>query len=523
MKIAAQLKLGSVLTGLALGLAVLLAAGNLQRLKHSFDSYRDAQRSAEQLVRLKVDMLTLSRLDVMQPDIGNQLTQYEQSIKQSAAAVQLPAAQQTQFNQAMAEHWARYLTQFRNAVLIAETSPEDALAIPEQIYRNDLSPLLLVLEKLMVSESARASDAESVFGQQLAQTFWLVLIPLLLAAAMIIGLSLFFSRRLQASLAEMAAVAQRLYAGDLTMRMPEGQDELGGLGKAINHFLLQLMQILAQAKSAAQHTRRDAVHITELANQASHNMGEQSNRVGEISLAMHEMTETVHYVGELAQIAAIAAGQAKAATKEADQAGATTVQNLQALSVHFASVEHAMNELGLSFGKIVTVSGTIKDIADQTNLLALNAAIEAARAGEHGRGFAVVADEVRKLAQSTSDSTRMIANILDGTRQSTEQTGKAVLAAGQYLSACNRDGEVVALALNRIHGISETVAEKMNGIATTVDEQSRSASAINQQLADIAQGLNQTSQGSNSITQDMRQLQDVANRLESSMATLRTA
>ncbi|QLI80612.1 methyl-accepting chemotaxis protein [Chitinibacter fontanus] len=522
MKIAAQLKLGSVLTGLALGVAVLLAAWNLQRLRDSFDHYRVARQTAAQLVALKVNMLTMSRLDVMQPDIVQQLDQYDKTIATESAALSMPTAEQTEFKQLMAEHWARYLTQFRSAVVIAENSPDDAIAIPEQIYRNDLSPLLAALEKFSSTESTRASTAEANFEREVSQALWWVLIPLLLAGGMIMSMSILFARRLKASMYEMEQVAQRLHAGDLTMRMPERADELGELGKAINHFLLQLMQVLSQAKAAAQHTRRDAVHITELANQAARNMVEQSQRVNEISNATHEMTETVHYVGELAQAAAIAAGQAKAATKEADQAGMTTVQNLQALSVHFASVENAMNELGQSFGKIVTVSGTIKDIADQTNLLALNAAIEAARAGEHGRGFAVVADEVRKLAQSTSDSTRTIAQILDGTRQSTEQTGKAVHAAGQYLSACNRDGEIVAVALNRIHGISEMVAEKMNGIATTVDQQSRAASAINQQLGDIAHGLNQTSQSSNSITQDMRQLQDVANQLDVSMAKLRT-
>ncbi|WP_410497662.1 methyl-accepting chemotaxis protein [Chitinibacter sp. S2-10] len=523
MKIAVQLKLGSVLTGLALGVAVLLAAGNLQQLKQSFDLYRDARRSAAELVQIKVNMLTLSRLDVMQPDIKQQLDAYEQRISKTSKTLQMPAAQQTQFNQLLSDNWARYLSQFRNAALIAETSPEDALSIPEQIYRNDLSPMLTALDQLMAQEAQRAAEAEAGFARQVGQAFWWVLIPLLVSGAMIIGLLLFFVRRLQRSLGEMEQVAQRLQAGDLTLRMPEGQDELGALGRAINHFLLQLMQVLSQAKSASQHTRRDAVHITELANQAAQNMIDQSTRVNEISLATDSMTETVHHVGALAQEAAIAAGQAKETTREAKQSGAMTLQNLQALSTHFTSVEQAMHELGLSFGKIVTVSATIKDIAEQTNLLALNAAIEAARAGEHGRGFAVVADEVRKLAQNTTDSTHTIARILDATRQSTEQTGKAVTAAGQYLSACNRDGEIVAQALNQIHEISETVSDKMTGIASTVDEQSRAASAINQQLADIAQGLNQTTQSSNSITQDMRQLQDVANQLENSMAALRTA
>ncbi|QLG88485.1 HAMP domain-containing protein [Chitinibacter bivalviorum] len=523
MKIAAQLKLGSLLTGLALGIAVVLAAINLNQLKKDFDQYSDARHTAVELVRIKVNMLTLSRLDVMQPDIVAQLDRYEQTVLQSSNTLKLPSPKQEQFKQLLSQRWQNYLQQFRSAAKIAETSPEDALSIPEQIYRNDLSPLLGDLDQLIQAEDQRASEAEQVFAHRVNMTLWWVLIPIVLAGILIIACSQLFARRLQNSLQQMGVIAQGLQAGDLTMRMPEGRDELGELGCAMNQFLLKLMQVLSQAKTAAQHTRKDAVHITDLANQAARNMVEQSARVGEISHATHEMTDTVHYVGELAQAASIAASQAKAATREADQAGSTTVINLQALSVHFTSVENAMNELGSSFGKIVSVSGTIKDIAEQTNLLALNAAIEAARAGEHGRGFAVVADEVRKLAQSTSDSTRTIAAILEGTRQSTEQTGKAVQAAGQYLSACNRDGEIVAEALNRIHGISEMVSEKMNAIATTVEEQSRSASSINQQLSDIAQGLNQTSQGSNSITNDMRQLQDVANQLDRSMASLKTA
>ncbi|WP_273431983.1 methyl-accepting chemotaxis protein [Chitinibacter tainanensis] len=522
MKIAAQLFFGRILIGVALGIGVLLAGWNLQQLNDSYQTYRTSQQAANQLVQLKVDMLTTSRLDVMQPDINSQLDHYGQQIAATSQTLKLAAGEQQAITRLLQDNWQRYLKQFKQAAVIAETAPEDALAMPEQLYRNDLAPLLGELDQIIRQEQQQAQEADRSFATRVKQIVWLVLLPLVLGGVLIIGFSLYFAHHLRNKLQAMETVAQHLQNGDLTLRMPEGADEFGQLGQAINHFLTQLMQVLSSAQQAAQHTRSDARHITELANQATRNMDEQSQRLNEISHATHEMTDTVHYVGELAQAASNAASEAKVATQSANQAGQTTLGNLQALSSHFAAVEQAMQDMAQSFGRIVNVSATIKDIADQTNLLALNAAIEAARAGEHGRGFAVVADEVRKLAQNTSDSTRTIQEILDGTRQTSEQTGKAVTAAGHYLSECNRDGEIVADALQRIDGMAVMVAEKMGAIATTVDEQSRTASAINQQIGEIAQGLNQTVQGSQTITQDMRRLQDVANQLDGSMAKLRT-
>ena len=524
MKIATQLKYVSAITLVALLAAALICSWKLHILRLHFIENQQKQTSIAQLAQMKSNMLTLSRLDVMSPDATQQLQQAEQQIHNTHKTLSptLTPTQQQPLQQALSQNWQRYITQFHSAIKIAETSPEDAITIPEQLYRIDLAPLIEQISQLMHQIASDAQRSEATIEQDIQQLIWGVLIPIGCAGFIIIISQLGFAKRLQTSLHKMGLIAQRLHEGEITLRMPESRDELGELSFAINRFLQQLQQVLTQASIAATATRADTQRISDLSNAVSLNTRDQSLQLDDIRHASATLSCAIAHVGTLAAQAASTAQSSSAATSNADQAGQITLKNLSALSSHFAQVESEMQTLTHSFAEIVNVSATIKDIADQTNLLALNAAIEAARAGESGRGFAVVADEVRKLAQHTTESTRNIQDILKKTQTNTRVTSHAISAASVYLGQFNDHGQTVSRSLSQIRSESEGVADMMASIAAAVDQQTAAAQAIAEQVSTISSGLNHTHNDNQAIKQEMKELADVANDLERSMATFRT-
>ncbi|QZA82499.1 methyl-accepting chemotaxis protein [Deefgea piscis] len=524
MKIATQLKYVSAITLAALLTAALFCSWKLHTLRLHFLENQQKQTSIAQLAQMKSSMLTLSRLEVMAPDATQQLQQAEQQIHtlQQALTPTLTPTQRQPLQQALSQNWQRYLTQFHSAIKIAETNPEDAITIPEQLYRNNLSPLLEQISQLMRQIVNDAQHSETSIQQDIQQLIWGVLTPIACAGLIIIISQLGFAKRLQHSLYQMESIAKRLRSGEITLRMPESRDELGELGLAINQFLQQLQQVLTQASIAATATRADTHRISDLSNAVSQNTHDQSLQLDDIRHASATLSSAIAHVGALAAQAASIAQSSYAATSNADQAGQITLKNLSALSSHFAQVEAEMQTLAHSFSEIVTASATIKDIADQTNLLALNAAIEAARAGESGRGFAVVADEVRKLAQHTTTSTRNIQDILKKTQSNTSVTSHAISAASLCLGQFSDHGQTVSRSLSQIRSESEGVANMMESIAVAVDQQTAAAQAIAEQVSTISTGLNHTHNDSQAIKQEMAELADVANELERSMATFQT-
>ena len=221
---------------------------------------------------------------------------------------------------------------------------------------------------------------------------------------------------------------------------------------------------------------------------------EQAARVGETATAMEEMNSTVLEVARNAE----AASEASATTKLRAEEGAHIVQEavtgIQSVQNVSLALKEDMNELARQAESISEIMGVISDIADQTNLLALNAAIEAARAGEAGRGFAVVADEVRKLAEktmaSTTDVGRTVGTIKKSVNQSISQVDRAVDLIAAATTQSNRSGE----ALSNIMAMVEDTADQVRAIATASEQQSATSEEINRAIGNINEISMQTAQ-----------------------------
>ncbi|AIS12216.1 chemotaxis protein [Pseudomonas chlororaphis subsp. aurantiaca] len=310
--------------------------------------------------------------------------------------------------------------------------------------------------------------------------------------------------------------------GDLTRRLAyDKKDELGQLAGWFNRFLDKLQPIIAEVKRSVQDARGTADQSSAIATQTSAGMEQQYRQVDQVATASHEMSAT-------AQDVARSAAQAAQAARDADQA---TRQGLSVIDRTTASIDHlaadmstAMTQvegLAANSEKIGTVLEVIRAIAEQTNLLALNAAIEAARAGEAGRGFAVVADEVRNLARRTQESVEETRQVIEELQSGTQDVvGSMGNSHRQAQGSVEQVGQAVT-ALRQI-GDAVTVISDMNlQIASAAEEQSAVAEEINNNVATIRNVTESLSEQANESARVSQSLNSLANQQQSLMDQFR--
>ena len=298
--------------------------------------------------------------------------------------------------------------------------------------------------------------------------------------------------------------------GDLTKRLTYAKaDELGELAGWFNRFLDKLQPIVAQVKNTVIDARQTTDRSAGIAQQTSSGMQQQFREVDQVATAFHEMSATAQ---DVARSAAQAAGAARGADQACQEGlgviGATTT-SIEQLSAELTAAMQEVEGLASSSEQIGSVLEVIRSIAEQTNLLALNAAIEAARAGEAGRGFAVVADEVRNLAKRTQDSVEEIRQVIEGLQSGTREVVSSMHSSNRQAEGSVQQVEMAVAALRRI-GESVSVITDMNlQIASAAEEQSSVADEINRNISsirDVTEAITLQADESAQISQSLNQL-----------------
>jgi len=282
-----------------------------------------------------------------------------------------------------------------------------------------------------------------------------------------------------------------------------------------NHFIDAVASAISNSKNTAEHLLSSTEKMQAQSGSARQGVTRQQSEIDQIATAINEMTATVQEVARSATDAASAAAQADDEANNGKNVVAQTVSSIETLAKNVESAADVIGTLEVDTTEIGGVLDVIKSIADQTNLLALNAAIEAARAGEQGRGFAVVADEVRTLASRTQESTEEINNMI-GKLQSGAKNAVAVMEEGREQARTGvEQASLAGQSLNEITQSVSTINDMNTQIASAAEEQSKVAEEINRNVVNISQVADETADIVSQVTDQSAELGNLASTLNS--------
>lgn len=295
--------------------------------------------------------------------------------------------------------------------------------------------------------------------------------------------------------------------GDLTQRLTHNKgDELGRLSLAFNRFLDKLQPVISRVKGSVGQIRETASQSAVIADQTNSGMQKQFREIDQVATALHEMSVTANTSSQSASQAADAARRAEHATAEGLQIIAKTMEAIRSQASTMSKGMGDLEDLGHSSQQIGRVLEVILSIAGQTNLLALNAAIEAARAGEAGRGFAVVADEVRSLARRTQDSVEEIRGVVESLQLGASNVTHS-MSIGHGLAQDNvEQAQKAVAALELISAAVNEITEMNMLIASSAEEQSSVAEEINRNVSfirDVTESLSDQAEQASTISQEL--------------------
>jgi twitching motility protein PilJ len=313
---------------------------------------------------------------------------------------------------------------------------------------------------------------------------------------------------------EMGSLAE----GDLTVKATVTEDMTGAIADSINFAVEQLRSLVqtindtsVQVASSAQETQATAMHLAEAAEHQAQQINTATSRINEIATSINQVSRNS------AESADVAQRSVELSTKGAGVVRQTIV-GMDSIRGQIQETSKRIKRLGESSQEIGSIVELINDISEQTNILALNAAIQAASAGEAGRGFAVVADEVQRLAERTSNATKRIEALVQTIQADTNEAVSSMEQTTSEVVAGARLAEDAGTALGEIETVSNTLASLIQGISSAAQQQSAAATDITQTMTTIQSITAQTSQGANQTAESIGNLAQLAADLRRSVA-----
>ncbi|QLF95046.1 methyl-accepting chemotaxis protein [Pseudomonas sp. ABC1] len=375
-------------------------------------------------------------------------------------------------------------------------------------YADGLAVAIAALNRFNATQATQAAQASS---DAFDDAFAMVIGTLVLILALIGLIAVLLTRSITRPLADAVQVAERIADGDLTREIAvQGQDEPARLLHAMQTMQNSLRDALHHIVDSTSQLASASEELHAVTEDSSRGLHQQNDELEQAATAVNEMTTAVEEVAQNAVNTSEASRETDRDTQAGRQQVSQTVESIRQLADDVAGTAGEVEQLANNVHDISQVLDVIRSIADQTNLLALNAAIEAARAGEAGRGFAVVADEVRALAHRTQQSTQeieqMIGTIQGGAERSMQAMQNSTTRARQTLDMARLAGE----ALERIGAAITTINERNLVIASASEEQAQVAREVDRNLVNIRDLSQQTAAGANQTSAASQELSSLA-------------
>lgn len=521
MNIAPRAFLGFSLIGalmLVLGIFALMQMSairttGLQVSQNTVPSIKNLDKLIEHSVRLRVlsFRLLITRDPAVQEKTIALITTRDQMVSDGQAMYEKLISgdeEQSTYNQ-----FKQLVSQYRQLeqrmISLSRAAKYDELATLLNVDLQDNSDQMNVILTKLVDINTKQMDSANADGaNQYSLAFNMVVGLLIIATILTILFAWLLTKSITHPVSEALLIAEDIAEGNLTRQIKvEGSDEIGRLLKAMQKMQEKLRDTLQRISGSATQLASAAEELNVVTDESAKGLAQQNREIEQAATAVNEMTTAVEEVARNAVSTSDASKEATTSAGDGRELVMETVGAIERMSGDVQSTADLIGNLANESRDIGKVLDVIRGLADQTNLLALNAAIEAARAGEAGRGFAVVADEVRALAhrtqQSTSEIERMIGSIQGGTEQAVNSMRNSTERAESTLNIAKGAG----LALDTINSAIMQINERNLVIASAAEEQAQVAREVDRNLVNIrdlsvqsATGASQTSAASSELS-----------------------
>lgn len=423
------------------------------------------------------------------------------------------AAEETRLMSAFAAAWKDYLTLVNNKILpfsrngVVEAAEDVLYGAALEDFRNANEAINELVDYQIKRAERRFDNAQEAYTTMRVLTVFIIMAALLVAG----GLGWVLVRSLVVPLLEVRKILNEMDKGDLTQQASyQSDDEIGEMVATLNNSISKQRDMVSSMAAIVEQLSTASEEMSAVTEQSSQTIKEQLTETELVATAMNEMTSTVQEVATNITYSATAANEANTQTDDGNRVVKHAIEQINKLAEQVETSSQTINEVEQHSEAINAVLDVIKGIAEQTNLLALNAAIEAARAGEQGRGFAVVADEVRTLAGRTQESTEEINDMIEKLQQGSRQAVSVMKQSREQATAAVDFASQSGEALSTIAGAVGKINDMSTQIASAAEEQGVTSEEINRNIIRINDMVSQTAGGAEHIATASQDLANMA-------------